>query len=339
MANPIDDIFDSAFSGKHKEVDQALANAFQTRVTARLAELFERKHLYQSVQITIADFEPLILGLGKKAFKDDPYYPSPGFGVRSAPKITAAEHSKRLTEQLELWLGKPWSFAEAFQIQRVLKRDQQRAEIAFGVATIRIACAACHNTVQPHNPGYLYYQGQPKPHTFTVESVIAEVHQFPFQCQNCKGEPLIFLVTRKKSRLTLVGRSQFPEISIPDYIPEKLSNFYRSAVIADQTGFTLASALYLRTLIEQNFYQTIPEVNIKAIKRNPTGDELADLYAKTLPKGFPDGFPSLRKAYDDLSVIIHSGKENDEVKKSFPVIRSAVDGHFKAVQLFKEMPI
>jgi hypothetical protein len=31
-------------------------------------------------------------------------------------------------------------------------------------------------------------------------------------------------------------------------------------------------------------------------------------------------------------------KENDNVKKTLAAIRNAVDGHFKAVQLFKEMP-
>jgi hypothetical protein len=108
---------------------------------------------------------------------------------------------------------------------------------------------------------------------------------------------------------------------------------------ADQTSFTLAGALYLRTVIERYFYAVIPGKKIEAIKGNPTGDEFAELYAETLPKNFPANFPSLRKAYDDLSSIVHSGKENDEVKKRFLAIRTAVDSHFKAVQLFKEMPI
>ena len=77
---------------------------------------------------------------------------------------------------------------------------------------------------------------------------------------------------------------------------------------------------------------------IKAINGNPTGDELAVLYAKTLPKNFPSNFPSLKKAYDDLSAIIHSGKESDGAKKCLAAIRVAVDGHFKAIQLFKEIP-
>jgi len=166
-----------------------------------------------------------------------------------------------------------------------------------------------------------------------------EIFALPYQCQSCKCEPLFFLVRREGLKLMLVGRSQFQEVAVPDFIPKDHRKFYRNAVIANQTSFTLAAALYLRTMIEQYFYKTIPGTEIKAIKGNPTGDELAELYAKTLPKNFPSSFPSLKKAYVDLSKIIHSGKEDDETKKSFEVIRNAVDSHFKAIQLFKEMPI
>jgi hypothetical protein len=148
----------------------------------------------------------------------------------------------------------------------------------------------------------------------------------------------VFLVKRNGLKLTLVGRSQFPEVVVPSFIPEPQRKFYRNAIIADQTSFTLAAALYLRTVVEQYFYAAIPKEEIAAIKGNPTGDELAELYSKTLPKNFPNNFPSLKKAYNDLSEIVHSGKENDETKKSFVSIRNAIDGHFKAVQLFKEIP-
>ena len=165
-----------------------------------------------------------------------------------------------------------------------------------------------------------------------------QVFAFPYQCQGCKGEPLVLFVRREVLKLTLVGRSQFPQIIVPKFIPETQRKFYRNAIISDQTNFVLAAALYLRTLIEQYFYQAIPEPQIKAIKGNPTGDELADLYAKTLPQHFPGNFPSLKKAYDDLSRIVHSGKEDDEAKASFQTIRKAVEGHFEAIQLFRRMP-
>src|SRR5260221_14079702 len=56
-------------------------------------------------------------------------------------------------------------------------------------------------------------------------------------------KPLCFLVRREGLKLTLVGRSQLPEIATPVFIPENLRKYYRNAIIADQTNFTLAAAL------------------------------------------------------------------------------------------------
>lgn len=339
MANTIEAFLDSTFSGKAQQIDQTLSEAFRTRVQMGLAELLEKKHLYQSVQIGLSDFEALVVKLGKQAFDNDPHPVTASAlgGMRSAGKTTAAQHSKRLRELLIFWLGHPWTFVHAFQGQRVLHRDQKQAEIAVNVSTIRVACAMCRNTVQPHNPGYLSCKAESQHHSFTVGNAIAEVYEFPFQCQNCKDEPLIFWVARKKSRLALVGRSQFPEVQTPECLPESSQKFYRNALIADRTGFTLAAALYLRVLIEQHFYSAIPPAQIATIKGVPTGDELGELYAKTLPKDFPGSFPSLKKAYEDLSRIVHSGEETDETKTSFEAIRGAVEGHFEAVHLFKKM--
>jgi hypothetical protein len=206
--------------------------------------------------------------------------------------------------------------------------------------SVRVSCGSkqCKGSIQPHNSGFVGWRYGIVSFDLQQDGSVIQIFSFPYQCQNCKEEPLVFLVKRDGLKLTLVGRSQFPEVLIPNFIPDAQRKFYRNAIIADQTSFTLAAALYLRTVVEQYFYAVIPEIKIKAIKGNPTGDELADLYAETLPKNFPNNFPSLKKAYDDLSAIVHSGKENDEAKKSFAAIRVAVDGHFKAVQLFREMP-
>ena len=317
--------------------EERLSATAADRIVSAFQELFESKHLYQHVVVGIDEFGEIIR---EAADESALRLSDPGSDFSSA--ANAARHINDLKKFRDSILESVWRFGA--EIHSYSGSDPI-SPFASGLSplplpSIRVACSSsrCNGSVQPHNSGYVglpaeigsYDLGRVKP---TIQLI-----SIPYQCQNCKAEPLVFLVKRVGLKLTLVGRSQFPEVAIPDFIPDKQRKFYRNAVIADQTGFTLAAALYLRTVIEQYFHQTIPEAIVKAIRGHPTGDELAELYAKTLPKAFPDSFPSLKKAYDDLSKIVHSGKEDDETKKSFAAIRSAVDGHFKAVQLFKEMP-
>jgi hypothetical protein len=291
-------------------------------ICSALVELLEQKHLYQSVEI---DAKPLSL------------VTSPFAGHLFKSPLMADE-ARDVDNLLTQYQQGPCNLSVEKELPPLMVRQTGPKPLnRFLLPTVKISCAKCDAVKPPHNPGY---RGLTVDSTtvLTINNEVIQVFALPYQCQSCKCEPLFFLVRREGLKLTLVGRSQFQEIEVPDFIPKNQRKFYRNAIIADQTSFALAAALYLRTVIEQHFYQTISETEIKAIRGNPTGDELADLYAKTLPKSFPDSFPSLKKAYDDLSRIVHSGKEDDDTKKSLVAIRSAVDGHFKAVQLFKEMP-
>ena len=298
--------------------------AFHKMVADGLGELLERRHLYQSVTIDMAPYDQREEQI-RKAIAD---------------KRPVTNESSAVYNRIIQFRSGPWAFSLEGVLPAILVPPQRKETPTpnwFNPPTVRVACTSCDGVAPPHNPGYLGLTTD-SVFTYTSRQRGTQVFALPYQCQNCKCEPLFFLVRREGLKLTLVGRSQFPEVLIPDFIPKNQQKFYRNALIADQTAFTLAAALYLRCVIEQYFYQVVPEAEIKAIAGKPTGDELADLYAKTLPKGFPDSFPSLKKAYSDLSAIIHSGKENDETKKSFVAIRTAVDGHFKAIQLFREMP-
>jgi hypothetical protein len=314
-----------------------LEEIISRKVLSVLQVLLETKHLYQSVQISEKEFDSVIearIEIFRQEIK------------RAEPSINADEttYLKRRVEKLnnerDFLLYSNWYFYTdanpppgappigSVNLQPLL------------LPSVRASCGSkqCKGSIQPHNSGYNGWRyGVLSFDISQDDGSKTQIFSFPYQCQNCKQEPLVFQVKRNGLKLTLVGRSQFPEVLVPNFIPEAQRKFYRNAVVADQTSFTLAGALYLRTLIEQYFYAVIPEEQIKAIKGNPTGDELAELYATTLPENFPNNFPSLKKAYGDLSVIVHSGKENDEVKKEFLSIRTAVDGHFKAVQLFKEI--
>ena len=301
---------------KTRSLDEAYGNA----VINAFRELLETKHLYQSIRVDLKEVQEIV----ETAALAQPN-----------PQLTQTVRAN-FNDGFITWNRKKWILIAAPVPPITSKVGGELSPIE--LPSVKLSCSFCNGAAWPHNPGYRGSEPIFQSYVFDQSHGIIQMFHLSYQCQNCKGEPLYFLVRREELKLTLVGRSQFPEVVVPDFIPEGQRKFYRNAVIADQTSFILAAALYLRSVIEQHFYQVIPQVEIKAIQGNPTGDELAELYGKTLPKSFPSNFPSLKKAYNDLSEIIHSGKENDEVKKSFSIIRTAVDGHFKAVQLFKQMP-
>ena len=315
-----------------------LVDIISRKILSVLQELLEKKHLYQSVEISQKDFDEAIDGIiedrRREISRAEPSLDPDTMGILKKRK-------ENLIRERDALLFSDWDFyPETNPPPGAPPIDNQGLPYS-PLPFIRTACSSkqCKGSVQPHNSGFVGLRYATVPFNFLEGHSLLQIFSFPYHCQNCKNEPLVFLVKRSGLKLTLVGRSQFPEVFIPSFIPEAQRKYYRNAIVADQTSFTLAAALYLRTLIEQYFYAVIPLEQIKAINGNPTGDELAELYAKTLPKNFPSNFPSLKKAYDDLSEIVHSGKENDVTKKSFVTIRTAVDGHFKALQLFKEMPI
>jgi len=317
--------------------EERLIGAASDKIVCAVQELLETKHLYQHVVIGTDELDEIIRkAADKSALKlSDP-------GSDSASAANAARYLDDLKKIRDSILESDWRFgAEVHSYSGSDPISPYGSGLPpLRLPSIRVACNSrrCSGSIQPHNSGYIGLSGEICSYDLLRVKPTTQVVSVPYQCQNCKTEPLVFFVRRFGLKLTLVGRSQFQEIAVPDFIPKNQRKFYRNALIADQTSFTLAAALYLRTVIEQYFYQTISETEIKAIRGNPTGDELAELYAKTLPKGFPDSFPSLKKAYDDLSKIVHSGKEDDDAKKSFASIRAAVDGHFKALQVFREMP-
>jgi len=321
--------------------DLHLMNFISQAIASAVKELLETKHLFQSIEIPVKPIEEFIRNSTEEC-KKEVARAEPGVSS-GRPGFIAQVHEEQLRNRKDSILNSNWYF-DAETHERV-GRGAPPLRIAenfpsVNAPPIRVSCGSktCKGSVQPHNSGYIGALPEISSYNLSQPTSLIQTFSFVYQCQNCKGEPLVYLVKRDGLKLTVVGRSQFPEVVVPNFIPEAQRKFYRNSIVADQTSFTLAAALYLRTVVEQYFYAVIPKEEIAAINGNPTGDELAELYAKTLPKNFPNNFPSLKKVYNDLSEIVHSGKENEETKKSFASIRTAVDGHFKAVQLFKEMP-
>lgn len=287
-------------------------------------DLLENHNLYQSVTADVSAFEKQIEKIKQK-------YQSP---VSLMPG-SEVDMIKRLNDFKVGW----WAFSLEGVLPTILvplKRTETPTPNWFAPPTIRVTCSHCDGVKPPHNPGYLGLTTD-SIYSYTSGQNWIQIFALPYQCQNCKCEPVFFLIRREALKLTVVGRSQFQEVLIPDYIPKEQRKYFRNAIVASQTGFTLASVLYLRSMVEQYFYQKIPQDQISGIKGNPTGDELGDLYAKTLPENFPGNFPSLKKAYGDLSVVLHRGKEDDETLKIFFSVKADIEKHFDALRVFNSI--
>jgi hypothetical protein len=119
---------------------------------------------------------------------------------------------------------------------------------------------------------------------------------------------------------------------MPKVLPRKQSEYFGNAIVAFQSGQTLAALFLLRVFIEQ-YWRSLEVVSKKnSGKAKPTGDELGAAYNATLPDDFKSRFPSLLEIYKDLSAAIHLANPDGDL---FQDATRKVTEHFDARRLFK----
>jgi hypothetical protein len=147
-----------------------------------------------------------------------------------------------------------------------------------------------------------------------------------FQCQRCEDIPEAFFLKLEEMNLSIEGRSPIEHLEIHGTIPKKEAKWFRDALVAYQSGKTLAGLFYLRTFIEQFGRRLTGMLEMKE-----TGDVILSAYAETLPPKVRDSAPSLRDCYDKLSEAIHGAKEDVEL---FEAIRAKIEKHFDFRKLY-----
>jgi hypothetical protein len=147
-----------------------------------------------------------------------------------------------------------------------------------------------------------------------------------YQCQRCRGTLQAFLVRRHGWHLILEGRSPIEHIEVPAFIPKQEERLYRDAVLAYDSGKTLAALFYMRAFIEQ-FARRQTRITGRVL-----GEEIMEAYNKTLPPEKGGQMPSLKEWYERLSVPIHSAEEPPEL---FEEARSEIERHFEFRRLFR----
>jgi hypothetical protein len=155
-----------------------------------------------------------------------------------------------------------------------------------------------------------------------------ETHQafvLAYKCQSCKGTPELFLIRRRGFKLTNEGRSPIEHVAVPPFIPKEVRQFLSGAIVAQQSGQTLAGLFLLRTLLEQ-------WARMSSGSQSQQADQVMEDYMATLPDDFKKRFPSMRTLYGDLSVDIHTATGSPEL---FEKAQTEIIEHFDGRRMFK----
>jgi hypothetical protein len=240
-----------------------LLNAFELRVGAQLKTLLESKHLYQSVQVEHADL----------------------FRAHTSQLEPALKRSYE-SELLRL------AFGEWYPSDPANKRPLLHAvapAIRFEAPTIKVFCEQC-DRIEAFNAvsvqdflGYGWHGSEP----YVAKDKVVQVFVASFLCQSCKAVPEVLLVRRHGMKLTLCGRVPMEHVAVPSVIPKAVQGYYSGAIVAHQSGQTLAGLFLLRTLIEQWVRKQVPASD------KLTADEAVEKYMAGLPDEFPSRFREL----------------------------------------------
>lgn len=284
---------------------------------AQLKILLERKHLYQKVSLQP---DELLAEL------------TPGAPSRKAP-LGVVENEKETFE------GLVSSFLnERLAVSDTLLHENRQPIRCLIVGNVKLFCATC-NSKEAFRPIWfedvtnqirlLYHQQKVAVTPSFKLSFWASFQHIVlvFQCQRCEGKPEAFLLKRDGMELYLEGRSPIEHVEIHASLPKKEDKWFRDAVVAHQSGKTLAGLFYLRTFIEQFARRVTGMLNEKK-----SGDEIMSAYSDGLRPQVRDAAPSLREWYEKLSEAVHGAKEDAEL---FALAKEKIEEHFEFRRLYK----
>lgn len=302
-----------------------IEEATQRAVVAGLVELLQVKHLYQSVHVD----ERLVISAvkGNRGDANSAVILGTSGSQPASPK-QIVEYLEALNEKrLRIWKEGFWTLVNEQPREggRTTARSEQSRQNRFELPPIKIFCSQCKSGPWPHNPGYDGIGAETKAECFKSPKSVTQVFLLTYLCQNCRKEPVCFLVRREGLKLTVVGRSHFEFVAVPTFIPENEADFYRESLIALSTGRTLTALFQLRTFLEQYMRRAA------SCSGRVNGDELGEAYAATLPIEIQSCVPSLKKCYGDLSEALHNATADADL---FQKVRSDVEKHLDARRAF-----
>jgi hypothetical protein len=276
---------------------------FEQRITLAVKSLLETKHLYQSITL---EYEDLFDTIGEG-------------------EITEQQPLEDIKTSFSESLQANWFAIDRFN-PNYLTSGIRPSPFCFETPDIKLFCHKCER-VEPVNSisSTDFFQRESTPRYFLTSGQRVQVFVFSFLCQSCKSVPEVFLVRRQGLKLTHSGRSPIEHIDVPRVIPNPVKGYYSGAVVAHQSGQTLAGIFLLRTVIEQWARFLIPHAPRDA-------DKLLDAYMGTLPDDFKTRFASFPSLYENLSDDMHAARGNADL---FERALAKIEEHFEARRLFR----
>jgi hypothetical protein len=280
------------------EIDKALP----VKIAAVLKLLLEQKHLYQSV---IVDFESNLQDL--------------------AGKLPPGEQSTAITHGLGQ-LSANWHFLDPSSNSKSPQSDGGVRTMGLIIPPeVNVFCSSCSRTEAFNCLGVHEFSAAFSRSHLSHSRPALQGFLFTYICQSCKTFPEAFLVRRENNTLILSGRTPIEHVDVPSAVPRKVRRFYSGAIVAHQSGQTLAGLLLLRTLVEQWC--------ILAMSGTATPmDVPLDEYMASLPEDFKTRFPSMRDLYSELTADIHAATGSSDL---FDSVKDRLLVHFEARRLFK----
>lgn len=225
-----------------------------------------------------------------------------------------------------------WSIADPSKVRPRVRIHPYDASEIFGISNLPNAKLYCHQckSTEAHQPiGIHEFIPLDKIMNKLYQQPLGDAIQiwaFQYQCQLCKDLPIVFLIRRENSHISIQGRTPMEFVTTPQFIPKEERAFYSGAIIANNSGQVLPAIFMLRVFIEQYCKR-------KANKSVERSSDAIAIYMDSLPQDFKSRFPSLNKIYEVLSVTIHNATPTESV---FTDSLSEVDLHLEGLQVWEK---
>ncbi len=277
-----------------------LRNEYVGRISSAIKDLLEKKHLYQYITLGTDDLIP---------------------ETRTDTGPPALDTNIKALEQT--------TFNKSWQIQRLEDVDRKYTEqfrpLSVVLPGVKMYCRICKGR-EAYNPsrGIDDRTAQTVTKATTAENQLIQDFVLFYQCQSCKGKDEVFLIRRIGPKLTLCGRAPIEYVEVPPIIPNDVKKYFSGAIVAHQSGQTLAGLFLLRTLVEQWVYAQVTN-GLSAV-------QALEEYSTNLPVDFRARFPSLSDVYSVLSADLHGAKGSPE---TFDNEAGRIVKHFDARRVYE----
>lgn len=210
------------------------------QITSAFEQLLNRKHLYQHVDLDLSGINPTTATVEVQKIPRAPLNSGAKTSMPSVEEVIelGRNHAKKT------WFPQGGLATEAGS-QRFgpppTVTVQGPQHVMFSIPSVQTFCSHCEGS-WPFN------------HIDDIVNIGAREDQWfclGYQCQKCKKLPVWFFIRRKGLRITLVGRDPIEAIPAPKEVPEPQGKFFAKAIMAYNTGQTLAGIFFLRTFIAQ----------------------------------------------------------------------------------------